>query len=155
MKNRQMKADFSNKKIICPDDGVCTFEVLKNKSLLIKTDGIGANYPVLLNGKTTVLKFEYKRNEIPNTQDGNYSEIVYIEIPPKVSKLKLRDADLKNAKILYSRLCFCRGQTGSYPINKGTLFISKISENEYNMALDFKTDKVPQIITSINETFKL
>lgn len=48
---------------ICPEDGICTFNVIKNKVYSIKTDKFGNSYSELLEGKNTVLKFEYKRNE--------------------------------------------------------------------------------------------
>ena len=131
----------------CPEDGICTFEILKKKSLRVEKDGIGSLYPILLDGKTNVLKFEYKRNEIPNTQDGNYSELIYAELPQKIEDIKLVDNNL-------SRLCFCRGQTGYYKVSKGQLEISKNNDDSFNFKLNFKVNEVPQIITVIEESFK-
>ena len=103
----------------CPKDGVCTFEVLPNKTLNIKTDGIGALYPELLDGQNTVIKFEYKRHQIPNTADGEYSEIIYAEIDSNKTEISLQNESLKSAKLLFGRLCFCRGETGYYYVSKG------------------------------------
>lgn len=139
----------------CPEDGVCTFKVLKNKTYSIKKDEYGNSYSELLVGKKTVLKFEYERNELEGVQDSGYKELIYIEIDTNNLELNLRNEDLQKANIGFERLCFCRGQTGSYAIIQGHLKITKIKENEFNIVLDFKTDKVPQVITYINENFKL
>ena len=138
----------------CPEDGVCTFEILENKSLKLLNDGIGKLYPDISNGDNIILKFEYKRNEIPNTVDGHYSELVYVELNPNNLTFELENSQLKEVKILFARLCFCRGQTGYYKVNKGKLTITK-EMNNYQFNFEFKIDEVPQIITSISQTFIL
>lgn len=139
----------------CPDDGECSFEVLKNKTFVIKKDEFGNSYSELLDGNTTVLKFEYKRNTPPDLQDANYSEVIYIEIENINEGLNLKDNKLSEANVGFSRLCFCRGQTGTYPVKSGTLNLKKTGNETFNLSLDFKVSEVPQIITSINETFNL
>jgi hypothetical protein len=138
----------------CPDDGHCAFEVLQNKSLNLKYDGIGELYPKISKGNNVILKFEYKRNEIPNTVDGNYSEFIYVELNPNNLIIELENSQLKEVKLLFARLCFCRGQTGYYKVKNGKLSISK-ENNNYKFNLDFKIDEVPHDITSINEFFVL
>ncbi|WP_452220170.1 hypothetical protein [Lacinutrix salivirga] len=135
----------------CPPDGVCTFEVFENKVLVINKDNIGALYPTLKDGKKTVLKYEYRRNEIANAQDDNYSEIIYIEIDSEPKSIFLKDNQLTDAKVLFGRLCFCRGQTGYYPVKDGQLTIAKSKKEDTSISLNFKIDEVPQIITSISE----
>ena len=149
-----LKNETDNTSTICPKDGVCTFEVLQNKSLILLKDGIGELYPDISEGDKIVLKFEYKRNEIPNTVDGNYSELIYVELNPNNLNIELENSDLQEVKLLFARLCFCRGQTGYYKVKKGSLFITKKNEN-YQFKLEFKIDEVPQIITSINRFFVL
>jgi hypothetical protein len=139
---------------LCPDDGVCSFEVLKNSSLKLLEDSNGKLYPEISEGDKIVLKFEYKRNEIPNTADSSYSELIYIEVEPNKMTIDLRGSNLGKAKILFARLCFCRGQTGYYKISNGNLTISKQSDS-YRFNLEFKVDEVPQIITVINQSFSL
>jgi len=140
---------------VCPEDGVCALEVLSNQSFSIEKDGIGALYPKISEGNKIILKFEYKRNEIPNTVDGHYSELIYLELSPENLEIDLKDAELKNVNALFARLCFCRGQTGYYKINQGQLSIKKLSENQYNLKIGFKIDEVPQVITVIDEVFHL
>lgn len=154
-KEKGLKTNLKSVMTNCPEDGICTFEVLKNKSLQVKKDGIGALYPVFIEGKTNVLKFEYKRNDIPNTQDGNYSELIYVELPQEIENIEIANNNLSNLNVLFARLCFCRGQTGYYKVSKGLLEINKNNDNSFNFKLNFKIDEVPQIISVIEETFSL
>ena len=150
-----MKTNLTTTNSDCPSDGVCTFEVLKNKSFEIKRDGIGAWYPSLTEGKSNIIKFEYKRNEIANTQDGQYSELIYMELPGKLANTQLRNGDLSTVKLLFARLCFCRGQTGYYKVSDGLLEISENKDGIFNFKLNFKVDEVPQVITLIEASFSL
>lgn len=138
----------------CPENGVCAFEVLHNKSLKLLKDGIGKLYPDISDGDNIILKFEYKRNEIPNTMDSSYRELIYVELDPNNLTLELENSQLKEVKLLFARLCFCRGQTGYYNVNKGKLSITKKGDN-YQFNLDFEINEVPQIITSISQSFIL
>ncbi|MBN4070165.1 hypothetical protein JYT76_00615 [Olleya sp. AH-315-F22] len=147
-----LKNKIENTSTICPQDGACTFEVLQNKSLKLLKDGIGELYPDISEGDKIILKFQYKRNEIPNTVDGHYSELIYVELDPNNLNIELENSELQEVKLLFARLCFCRGQTGYYKVKKGSLSIIKENEN-YQFKLEFKNDEVPQVITSINEFF--
>ena len=138
----------------CPDDGVCTFEVVQNKSLKILHDEFGNLYKEILEGTNIILKFEYKRNQIPNTVDGHYRELIYVELDPNNLTFELENSQLKEVKLLFARLCFCKGQTGYYSVDKGRLSITKEDDN-YRFDLSFKIDEVPQVIYSINEVLRL
>ncbi len=154
-KESNLQTNLKTMDYTCPDDGICSLEVIKNKSLEIKQDAIGALYPVLHAGESNVLKFEYKRNEIANTQDGQYSELIYAELPQNIKNIERNDADLSMVKLLFGRLCFCRGQTGYYKVSNGKLEIQKKEDGTFNFNLHFKIDEVPQIITLIDTTFSL
>jgi hypothetical protein len=140
--------------IPCPDDGVCALEVLQGKSLEWLEDPFGNRYPEISDGSAVVLKFEYKRHEIPNTADSDYRELIFMELPADKPAMSLKDGELVKAKVLFARLCFCRGQTGYYPVTKGSLSITEIN-NKYQLSLDFKVDEVPQVINAIKESFVL
>lgn len=144
-----------NEQRICPEDGECTFEVIKGKGIALKNSSIGKMYPDLVNGNKLVLKFDYKRKEIPDVQDSSYNEIIQLEIDPNNPELELKDSELLKVKLTFARFCFCRGQTGYYRIQKGRLSLKEIGEKKYNLKLDFKTDEVPQIINSIHEVFEI
>ncbi|HLV14565.1 MAG TPA: hypothetical protein VKY41_05245 [Xanthomarina sp.] len=139
------------KSTVCPEDGVCTFEVFTNKILNIKPDGIGALYPEILDGNKTVIKFEYKRHEIPNTADSGYSEVIYAEIDPNLQEMNLENELLNQAKVLFGRLCFCRGETGYFYVKEGVLTIVSNPSGFKTYKLDFKINEVPQIIKSFEE----
>jgi hypothetical protein len=154
-KERNLNSQLETINSDCPSDGNCSFEVLKNKSLQIKQDDFGALYPVLEEGISHVIKFEYQRDEIENTQDGHYSELIYVELPQNMQSIQLINDDLSTVKVLFARLCFCRGQTGYYKVTKGQLEITKNEDDTYNFMLQFQIDEVPQIITLIEASFRL
>ncbi|TXE18375.1 hypothetical protein ES692_06935 [Psychroserpens burtonensis] len=140
---------------LCPDDGICKFEVLENKKFSLKTDEFGNGYSELVSGDKTVLKFTYDRTTIPHVKDGNYSEIIYIEIENKISSIKLQDKAIGAVKAGFSRICYCKGQTGTFPIKVGSLNLTKLEDDSYQLIFDFTVTEVPQIIKSINEAFIL
>jgi hypothetical protein len=136
----------------CPDNGTCLFEVLNNTTLDIKTDGTGATYPKVNKGEKTVLKFEYKRNEDPRIADDGYKEIIYAEIESNGESLILKDQDLSKAKILFGRLCFCRGQSGYYPVEKGLFEINTNKDKSVTYSFEFEITEVPQVMKTFSVT---
>jgi hypothetical protein len=100
-----------------------------------------------------VLKFKYEKNTELNVADSHYIEEVYIELDPE--NLLKEAVHLKGEKLLFARLCFCRGQTGYYRITYGNLSIQKIEDTTYQIHFQFKIDVVPQVITSISQIFSL
>lgn len=151
-KNASLNTAISQSK--CPKDGICVFEILKNKTFSIKSK-FGNTYPEFSDGTHTILKFEYIRNPIPNTQDSEYRELIYVEIDSNIDALELEGKNLVKAKVSFGRLCFCRGQTGYYPVTEGQLSIYKNNDKSYSFKLHFKVTEVPQVITSIEESFTL
>lgn len=160
--NKDVKAAVSSKTIAtnvsssyCPEDGTCTFEVLKNKKFNLLTDPYGARYPEILDGDKTILKFEYKRRPLPNIEDSNYREIIYIQLEGDNKELNLENQALKAVNVVFARLCYCRGQTGYYPVYEGELLLKKQETGLYLLNLRFKINEVPQIITNIEEQISL
>lgn len=136
----------------CPSNGVCSSELIQNKSLKIENDHFERLNAKIEEGDKTIFKFVYNRNVDEQYVDGNYTEIIYAELDKDLTEFNLNDSELKNVKLLFNRLCFCKGSTGFYKVTKGILSIKKISKETYNIQLNFKVDEVPQIITSISET---
>lgn len=136
----------------CPSDGACTFEVLKNSGLEIKSDEFGKLYPEIIPGNKLVVKYEYKRKEVENTMDSSYSEFIYFELENLEDHFYLKDLELQKVKLLYGRICFCRNATGYFKITEGALLIDSLNK-KLRINLNFKTPKkIPQIISEINET---
>ena len=139
----------------CPADGTCTIELMPNKTIKMLYDSFGALYTEIINGNAMTLKFEYKRNDIPNTMDGQYVEQILMELDPNSLEMELKDSELKNVNLLFARFCYCKGQTGYYIVQHGNLVIKKEEENKYHLQLAFKVDEVPQIITEIDQVLSL
>lgn len=138
----------------CPEDGICSIEIIKNKSILVKTDDFGSNYYLLEdNENTSVIYYKYDRNFEKYLQDAYYKEEIAFEVSNEANQLNLTDEALQDTKMLYGRLCFCKGQTGFYKITKGALKYTK-KGNEIAIDLDFENQKVPQIIKKIKTTIK-
>ena len=153
--NYTVSQHINQKAATCPENGMCTVELMPNKSIVFKTDNIGIMYPEISDGDKTILKYTYKRNEIPNTQDGNYTEIVYAELPKTIKTTKLSNEALQEIKLYFGRLCYCKGETGYFPIKKGDFKITKNDKNSFNIDLNFTISEVPQIISKISATISL
>lgn len=134
----------------CPPEGNCTIEVIKDKSLLVKTDGSGHIYYQLKDtpGKT-VIKYVYKKNTDPGLQDAGYSEEVIFETDEKLSGLSATGNDIQKTKMLFGVHCFCRGKAGFYKIQQGSM---NYSNKKLNIELPEVIDS--QKTKSVTVTFK-
>jgi hypothetical protein len=138
----------------CPDDGICTVEILRNKRMEIKKDDFGSIYYQTVDShETSVVIYQYNRKVEKGLQDGNYREEIVFEIKKTDKKLLLQDLKLQQTKMLYGRFCFCKGETGYYEVTKGTLKLNQVNNN-INFDLDFIVTEVPQIITTIHTAVK-
>ena len=81
-------------------------------------------------------------------QDANYREEVIFEIKNSDTNLILSGEELQTTKMLFGRFCYCKGQTGYYLVEDGTLNLVQ-KDNKVSFSLDFNITKVPQIIKSI------
>lgn len=139
----------------CPDDGECKTELILNSKLEIKSDEFGNTYTNIVRGNKIIFKFSYSRNIDKMAVDGHYIEEIYAEFDNSIKDISLKDKALEKVKLLFNRMCYCKGSAGYYHIENGMLNIKKVDSNTYNIQLDFKMNKVPQVITSINETLIL
>lgn len=152
------KSNLLDKKDLfeCPKDGVCSFEILKNKLIKLKKDEFGIPYIELDKSFTSdLLKFSYKRNPIEGVEDSNYEEIIYIDVKNIKKSISIKNEELSTVNAIFGRLCFCRGSSGYFPIQQGSLDINKISKNTYKIDFSFKINEVPQVITFFSDTFNL
>ena len=138
----------------CPDDGKCTIEIIKNKSIQLKKDEFGLTYIDFSESKSSLVKYTYKRNNIENYADGNYEEIIYLEINDSINNYTLKNEDLKKVNAIFGRLCFCRGATGYYKIKEGDLNILN-KDKKLKVNFSFKINEVPQVIEFFNENIVL
>lgn len=138
----------------CPENGVCTIEVLKNKQLVVKADEFGSIYYQLTDQiGTSVIHYQYNRLVEEGLQDGNHREEILFEINNDVPKINLTDNELQNTKMLFGRHCFCRGQAGYFKVQKGQLQL----ENEKGIMkvdLEFEISQVPQLFNTVSAQIK-
>lgn len=132
----------------CPEAGVCTVELFRNKNLIIKEDGTGALYPEIVDGANVVVQYTYSVKGPEGTVDGDYSETIHFEVPPSVEALNLKDADLKNLKLVFGKHCYCKGEAGYYFVEKGNLTVNK-STDALSFSLTFEMDHPEHQINTI------
>lgn len=159
-KNSENKKEAINMKTIskniedCLENSTCTIEIIPNKTIEFKKDKFGIGYPIINNGNKMLLKYTFNKNTEKSLQDDFYTEIVYAELNT-IENIKLIDQDLQQVKLYFGRLCYCKGETGYFPIEKGLFSIKQLSEKEFNIDINFAISQVPQIISSINQTISL
>jgi len=142
------------KESLCPIDGSCNTVILKNKSLVIKTDEFGSIFTETIDNDTTsVIIYQYNRTINGDLQDAGYREEIIFEIKNYDTELTLTNEMLQQTKMLFGRFCFCRGQTGYYKVEEGYLKLNK-SGDDITFNLDFTITKVPQIIKTITTSIK-
>lgn len=137
----------------CPKQDVCQLEVIKNKTLHVLEDGIGMNYPKLVESAShDIIKYTYHKKTANGLVDGNYTETVFVVIPKTVNSLKLEGKELQQAKVLFGRWCYCKGNTGYFKITNGILLFER-EKGKATLELVFKNHEVPQIINKVKGTF--
>ena len=128
----------------CPTNSDCSIEVFQNKTLLVKQDEFGSlHYTIEDDSQKKVIRYTYSKKVKGNLQDAGYREEIIFELA-NFDPIKLGPSSLQNAKMLFGRFCFCRGQTGYYKVTEGTFEI----ENQI-ATLQFKVPEVPQITNEI------
>lgn len=151
----KVEGKVSQQLTTCPENGNCTIELLPKKSLIFKKDAFGILYHIIEEGEKTILRFTYKKQGQPNVQDSNYSEIILAELPEIIQNTSLSQEQLDQVKLHFGRFCFCKGETGFYPVRRGIFKLTSLSKNTINITIEFSIKEVPQIISNINETISL
>lgn len=138
----------------CPENGSCVLELIPNKSIAFKKDEFGNLYPVISEGTKTLFKYTFTKNPISETEDSNYTEIVYAELDLN-KDAQFQNETLKDIKMHYGRLCFCKGESGYFPINRGIFNLTKMEGDLVKIDVDFVMKKIPQLVSQIHETVSL
>jgi hypothetical protein len=133
----------------CPDNGECTIQIFKNKSLLVKKDDLGGIYYQMTdNTDTTVIQYQYNRNVDEGLQDGQHREEIIFEINNSSSEINLEGENIQETKMLFGRYCFCKGQSGCFKVEEGILKVEN-KNNHITINLDFKINQVPQLFNKV------
>jgi len=138
----------------CIDDAVCNIEIIPKSNLLIKEDEFKNTYIEFEKGNNTIIKYQLKKNELPNTADSHYSEIIYLEIDNYNKSIYLKNEELQQVKMIYGRLCYCKGSSGYFKVKKGSLELI-LSKNKLSLNTNFNVENIPQIVSQINENISL
>lgn len=137
----------NNQVTICPKDGKCTFEVLKNKAIVSNTDFGKINYTLVEDSLKDVVRYQYTKDLDKSNIDAGYREEILFEIDSNNSNTNFVNSDLEKTKMLFGRYCYCRGQTGLYKVVNGNLKI--INFENLSFQLNFKISEVPQVVNTI------
>lgn len=137
----------------CPSEGKCTVVVHKDKALLIKMDEFGKpHYEMEANPSKNVVVYTYNKDVPKDVMDANYREEVVLELDKKQQSSSLTGKSKGNIKALFGRFCYCKGSTGYYFINEGSLMLSDPEHQNYTV--DFKITEVPQVVNTIQFSLK-
>ena len=147
---KDQKASIPPPHINCPEGGDCSFEVLKNSVLNLKYSETGQLDPEIVKGDQIVVKFHFKKDPVDNVMDSGYSEYVYLEFDPDEPQIILKDKELQKVKMVFGRICYCKGAMGYFPVQQGNLFMFNRDGN-LQLRTSFKINKVPQIVQEIDE----
>ena len=138
----------------CPENGICELYVFQNSSLQIQTDGIGQSYyDMTFDAEKSVIMYEYKSKSADGLEDGIHTERIVFEIRNNIPELIIEDFELSNLTMFYERHCFCKGQTGMFPIRKGRLELYNLGKD---LKINLKIDQVdvPFLIKELNAEIK-
>ena len=107
----------------CPPNGNCSFEIIKDKSLIIKNDDTGRFYYQMEDtpGKN-VVKYSYKKTTNSKLQDASYTEEIIFETDSSITDFKTIGED---DKVLFGVHCFCRGKAGFYKLKYANIIYNK------------------------------
>jgi len=152
-KNRTAVVEMPVPHVNCPEGGDCTFEVLRDTELELTYDALGDLNPKIVPGNKVTVRYHFKKDEVPGTADSSHSEYLFLEFDPAVEQLILRDDELQQVKMVYGRICFCRGAMGYFPVTEGNLFLFN-KNRELQIRSVFHVKKVPQIIQEIDEKIR-
>ena len=134
----------------CPEGGDCSFEVVKNSAIKLNYSDAGDMSPEIIDGDKIVIKYHYEKTPVKDIMDSGYSEYVYLEFDPEETQLILKDKELQKVKMIFGRICFCKGAMGYFPVYEGNLFLFHRDGN-VQLRTSFKVSKIPQIIQDIDE----
>lgn len=147
---QEAPATISTPKENTKTDGT-TMKVHKNSTLVYKDDTTGGIYPVIEAGDFIVVEYTYTEKGPEGTVDGDYSETIQFEIPSNIEKYSLSGKEMQNAKVLFGKQCYCKGEAGFYKVTNGKLSVIGAG-NDLIIDLQFKVPETSQKVSSLQRT---
>jgi hypothetical protein len=129
-------------------------EIKKNTVYSLIKDTTGALYPAFETGNATTLIFKYTEKGPKGIVDGDYTETIHLMIPDNIERGDYSDADLQKVTMLFGKFCFCRGESGYYPVTKGKLSV-KNKEGAMTINVSYEIPKTSAKVTAIKQTVLL
>lgn len=134
----------------CISNAQCRIEIIPDATLLVQEDAFNNTYVEIKKGNRLIIKYQLKKNQLPQTADGHYTEILYFEIGHSETDIHLKDKELQQVKMTFGRLCYCKGSSGYFKVDKGTLELI-FDKNKMILNTVFTVKNIPQIITQLHE----
>jgi len=124
----------------CANDGNCSFEIIPQKSIEIKTDGFGKIYYELADHpEKIVYRYNYSdKVEDSTLQDAGYREEIIFEADSKTAAFSYEGKNIQLTKMIFGVFCFCRGKAGYYKVNDG-----KVMKNGNEVVV-----QIPEIVSA-------
>ncbi|WP_127844842.1 hypothetical protein [Psychroflexus aestuariivivens] len=130
--------------IDCPDGGECDVKVMKNSMLNLKSDSIGEIYPEVTEEEGwQVIEVTFSKKAPENTVDGQYSEIVYLQVPMSFKDIQSSNKSLQNQKVIFGKFCKCP-EAGYEKVISGDLELVN-SKGSILLNLTFDTEKEKEL----------
>lgn len=107
----------------CPENVDCSFEILQEQSLVVKTDEFNQSYYQLEeNPNKVVFRYQYKLKTDKEIMDAGYLEEVLFEMDKNYGDFSFSGKELQNTKLILNVMCFCRsGKVGAHKISEGKI----------------------------------
>lgn len=125
----------------CPENGVCTLDILNNKSLHIKNNNENKpTYEIIDDINKKVVVYTFSTNQEDVAFDGGYNESVIFEINSNDENKTYIDEELKMVKMFYNKQKNIR-TNDSKIITQGKLVLSlKADVVNFNLELTNNDD---------------
>lgn len=109
---------YNIEKSSCPELGTCTFEIFKDKSLIIEQGVTGKlQYTLTEAAGKNVALYTYSKTTSGRHQDNFYSEEVVFEYTGK----KIDTTTINKNSLLFGVSCYCKGKAGHYSFKSSSV----------------------------------
>jgi len=135
-----------------PTKAITNAVLIPNVELLLKADEFGNDYLELVPSDKLVFKLQYLREQLPNTADSQYEEVVYVELTPPLTEVHLSGNQLAQVKMTFGRFCYCKGTSGYFRVSQGNLSVVPQGKTLHITAA-FQVDGIPQEMDALKVSF--
>ena len=79
---------------------------------------------------------------------------MYLEIDNYNKKIHLKNEELQQVKMIYGKLCYCKGSSGFFKVKNGDLELT-LSKNKLSLVTNFNVENIQQMVSQLNENILL